>query len=165
MLSRPVLRADKNRIDKAAGFTLIEMMAVLVIISLMTGVVVLSMPREKPMIEQQGSFMAKQFSTASQTSIISGTPQAFGLSQTAYYFYTFDEGDWTIVSETEWPGDLEISFRKDETAIDIPKEAVPVVVFEPMGLSTVFSLSIEDTDQSIVFSSTGDGKVILGDEL
>ena len=165
MRPRPFFRAENNRIDKAAGFTLIEMLAVLVIISLMTGVVVLNMPREKPMIEQQGSYMATQFSTAAQTSIISGTPQAFGLSQSGYFFYAFDEGNWTIVSETEWPDDLVVSFRKDETPIDIPKEAVPIVVFEPMGLSTVFSLSLEDTDQTIIFSSTGDGKVILGDEL
>ncbi len=166
MASRPIFRTGKTRIDKVAGFTLIEMMAVLVIISLMTGVVVLNMPREKPMIEQQGSFMAKQFSVAAQTSIISGTPQAFGLSQDAYFFYTFDEGEWKVVSETEWAGDLEVNFKKDEISIDIPKEkAVPIVVFEPMGLSTVFSLSLEDTDQTITFSSNGDGKVILGDEL
>ena len=155
-----------SRPDKTAGFTLIEMMAVLVIISLMTGVVVLNLPRDKPMIEQQSTAMAKQFTVAAQTSVISGVPQAFGLSQQGYYFYKFDEGEWKITSETDWVDDLEINFRKDDIAINIPKEeAVPIVVFEPMGLSTVFSLSLEDTEQTITFSSEGDGKVILGDAL
>ena len=154
-----------SRPDKTAGFTLIEMMAVLVIISLMTGVVVLNLPRDKPMIEQQTSFMAKQFTTAAQTSVISGTAQAFGLTQEAYYFYKFNEGEWEVISETNWADDFDINFQKDEISIDIPKEeAVPLVVFEPMGLSTVFSLSLEDTEQIVTFHSKGDGKVLLGDD-
>ena len=149
------------RSDKSAGFTLIEMLAVLVIISLMTGVVVLSMPRDKPMIQQQGSFMARQFSIAAQSSVISGVPQGFGLTEDAYFFYAFEEGAWNVVSENAWPDDLAVKFYKDDISIDLPKEAVPLVVFEPMGLSTEFSMSLEDPDHTLTFFSYGDGKVLL----
>lgn len=147
--------------DKTAGFTLIEMLSVLVIISLMTGIVVLSMPREKPVIEQHSNMMARQFAVAAQTSMISGQSQGFGLSQDAYYFYRFEEGSWEILSETQWPEDINIKLAREDVNLDIPKKAVPVVVFEPMGLSTVFSLSLEDSNQTITFYSEGDGKVLM----
>jgi len=149
------------RKDSQAGFTLIELMAVLVIISMMTGVVVLSIPRDKPMIDQLSQDMGRQFSVAAQSSIISGVPQAFGLSEDAYYFYTFEGGDWNVVSENEWPDDLAFEFFKGEVSIDISDEAIPLVVFEPVGLSTEFSLSLEDAERTLTFFSYGDGQVLM----
>jgi len=154
-----------SRAHKTAGFSLVEMLAVMVIISLMTTVVVLAMPREKPVIELQGQQMARQFDIASQTSVISGTPQAFGLYEDAYVFYAFEGGDWAIKSETPWPDDLSVQFFKDDIALDLPKEPVPLVVFEPMGLSTPFSLWLEDADRTVIFSSKGDGKVSVEHQL
>jgi len=147
------------RADKTAGFSLVEMLTVLVIISLMTGVVVLSLPREKPAIEAQGAFLAQQFDWASQNSIISGQPQAFGFYKDAYYFYEFRDGDWEILSETTWPDDLSVQFYKDDIRIETPKEPVPMVVFEPLGLSTQFDLLVEGPEHTLVFSSEGDGKI------
>lgn len=151
--------------DKTAGFSLIETLMVLVIISLMTGVVVLSMPRDKPAIETHASLMATQFSTAAQNSIISGKPQAFGFFKDAYLFYEFTDGEWAVLSETNWPDEIAIEFSKDDLPLDTPKEPVPLVVFEPLGLSTAFSLQLEGDEKTIVFSSSGDGKVLMGTSL
>ncbi len=154
-----------SREHRTAGFSLVEMLAVMVIISLMTTVVVLAMPREKPVIELQGQTIARQFDLASQASVISGTPQAFGLYDEAYVFYAFENGEWTIVSETPWPDDLSVQFFRDEIELDLPKEPMPLVVFEPMGLSTPFSLWLEDADRTVIFSSQGDGKVTVEHQL
>lgn len=149
------------RAHKTAGFSLVETLAVLVIISLMTTVVMVSMPRDKPVIELQGKMMARQFDIASQTSLISGTSQAFGLYDEAYLFYEFSNGEWVVTSETPWPDSLDVQFYKDDAKISLPTEPVPLVIFEPIGLSTPFSLWIEDADRSLVFTSTGDGKVTM----
>jgi len=154
-----------SRAHNTAGFSLIETLAVLVIISLVTGMVVIGMPRDKPAIETQGQDMIQSFNIAAQTSIISGKPQAFGLYEDAYLFYEFEGGEWVVVSETMWPEDLEVSFFKDELKLETPEEAVPLVVFEPMGLSTPFSLWLEGDEQTIIFTSEGDGKVMLENHL
>jgi len=151
---------------KTAGFTLIEMMCVLIIISLMTGVVILSLPRQKQVVELQSTFIAEQFDVASQNAIISGKAQAFGPWEEGYAFYEFVNNEWTVLSDNEWPEDLGVKFYQDDIEVDLPDEdPVPVVVFEPMGLSTPFSLWLEGDEQTIVFTGKGDGKVSMETEL
>jgi len=150
---------------KDSGFSLIEMMAVLVIISLMTGVVILSAPRNKPLVEQAGGQMLQQLVRASENSIVTGKPQGFGLYEDAYLFYEFSNGEWQAMAETEWPDDIIVSFFKDDIEIELPKEPVPLVIFEPIGLSTEFSLWLESNDQTLIFTSTGDGRVSLENDL
>lgn len=146
---------------KELGFSLIEMMAVLVIISLMTGVVLLSAPREEPPARTQGKKMLREFAQVSENSIVTGQPQAFGLYEDAYVFYAFLDGEWQAKSETQWPAGLDISFFKEDIELDIPEEPLPLVIFEPIGLSTPFSLWLEDGNSTMIFSSTGDGRVAL----
>lgn len=155
-----MVSARKNEI----GFTLVEMMAVLVIISLMTGMVILSAPRAEAPLKTQGDLILRQFAQASEDSIVKGQPQAFGLYEDAYLFYEIVDGEWKPLAETPWPEDLTVSFFKNEVEIDIPKEPVPLVVFEPVGLSTEFSLWLEDGDITFIFSSDGDGRVRLEQE-
>ncbi len=150
--------------QKELGFSLIEMMAVLLIISLMTGVVLLSAPRGQAPGKSRGQDMHRALIQASEDSIVKGQPQAFGLSEEAYYFYEFTDGEWAVKTETEWPEDLTVSFYKDDIEIDIPEEAVPLVIFEPIGLSTPFSLWLEDGDFTMIFSSTGDGRISLEED-
>lgn len=146
------------------GFSLVEMMAVLVIISLVTGVVVMSAPSGDPTVKSQGEVMLRQFAQASEDSIIKGQSQGFGLYQEAYLFYEYVDGEWNPKVETPWPEELTVTFFKDDIEIDIPKEPVPLVVFEPTGLSTEFSLWLEDGDFTYIFTSAGDGRVSLEQE-
>jgi len=150
--------------QKELGFTLIEMMAVLLIISLMTGVVLLSAPRGDSSGKSRGQDMLRALIQASEDSIVTGQPQAFGLSDEAFLFYEFADGEWTVKTETEWPKDLTVSFYKDDVEIDIPDEPVPLVIFEPIGLSTPFSLWLEDDDFTMIFSSPGDGRISLEED-
>jgi len=155
----PQFRDDIDHQD--SGFTLIEMLAVLVIISLMTAVVLMSVPSRKPIMEEAGKSILRQFSLAAQDSIISGQSRAFGFYEDAYIFYRFDDGEWVLETETPWPRDISLEFYKDAVKIDIPEEPVPLVVFEPIGLSTPFSLWIESDERTLVFSSDGNGEVDL----
>ena len=137
------------------------MMAVLLIISLMTGLVLLSRPQTDPPLQTAGKTMLRQFLQASEDSIIKGQPQGFGLYEDAYLFYEFVDGEWTAKTESLWPEDLTVTFFKDDIEVQIPKEPVPLVVFEPIGLSTEFSLWLEDGDDTYILSSDGDGRVSL----
>lgn len=150
---------------KELGFTLIELMAVLVIISLMTGIVVMSVPAKKDPIEIYGQSMQRSFSMAAHDSVISGLPQAFGFYSDGFVSYVYEGGEWVVESELPWPEDADISFYKDDVSIDLPPEPVPIVIFDPLGLSTEFSLELEGLERTLTFRSFGDGKVSLETEL
>jgi len=149
---------------KDLGFTLVEMMAVLLIISLMTGVVLLSAPRGDASGKSRSQDMLRSLLQASEDSIVKGQPQAFGLSEEAYLFYEFTDGEWVVKTQTDWPEDLTVTFYKDDIEIDIPEEPVPLVIFEPIGLSTPFSLWLEEGDLTMIFSSEGDGRIALEED-
>ncbi len=156
--------ADKavgKAFDKTAGFSLLEMMVVLVIIALMSTIVFLNMPREKLPEQALGQKLLYEFNLAHQTSMITGRPQAFGLSRDAYIFYQFDGENWQIVRENMWADGLRIRFYRENEPLDLPKAAVPVVVFDPVGLSTAFSLEVSGQEQTINISSQGDGQMAM----
>lgn len=127
----------------------------------MTGIVVLSAPKSKPPAKTQAEMMLREFAQASEDSIVTGQSQAFGLYEEAYVFFEFVDGEWRIKSETSWPENLDVSFFKEDIELDIPEEPLPLVVFEPVGLSTPFSLWLEDGDATVIFSSAGDGRVAM----
>ena len=155
----------KRRSSHQDGFTLIELLTVLVIIGLMTSVVVLAVPKKKSGFEKQSQAMYRQFTHAAESAIIGGKPQAFGFYEDAYLFYEFDGRDWVVVSEDPWPDDLNIQFFKEDIEIELPEEPVPIVVFEPVGLSTPFSLWLEGAEDGMIVSSEGDGRVNLERDL
>jgi len=146
---------------KDQGFTLIELMAVLVIISLMTGIVVMSVPDRKDPLELYGQTALRTFSMAAQDSIISGQTEAFGFYADGYVSYNYEDGDLVIETEVPWPEDADITFSKDDVPIELPKEPVPLIMFEPLGLSTEFVLELEGLERTLIFTSQGDGKVSM----
>lgn len=144
---------------KNEGFTLVEMMAVLVIISLISAAVILAAPARIDDVQDQGEKLHREFVLAAERSVITGVPQAFGISEDGFLFYAFENGEWEVLSEDVWPDDVNVEFFKDEVEIELPKEPIPVVVFEPVGLSTYFDLYLEGDENMVVFSSDGNGRV------
>ena len=154
-----------DRIDRQEGFTLVEMMAVLLIIALMTSVVLVSSRQKPSEIEAQGRQILQQFDMLSQDTIVSGQPRAFGLTSDGYVFYEYAENEWRVSSETEWPEDATIQFFREDIEIDLPPEPIPMILFEPLGLSTPFSLEIAGDEGTLILSGEGDGRVFMETEL
>lgn len=155
--------SDTN--DRQGGFTLVEMMAVLLIIALMTTVVLMSSRRQEPEIKAQGKLILRQFDILGQDSIISGKAQAFGLTEDSYVFYTFSDDQWTVTSENEWPEDATIQFFREDIEIDLPDDPIPLILFDPVGLSTPFTLEIAGDEGTLVLTGEGDGRVYMETEL
>ncbi len=154
-----------DSVDRQGGFTLVEMMAVLFIIALMTSVVLMSARGEDPEIEQKAKVLIRQFDQLGQDSIVSGRPQAFGLTEDFYVFYEYTEGEWAVTSETDWPEDASIQFFREDIEIDLPEDPIPLVLFEPLGLSTPFTLEIAGDEGTIILEGEGDGRVYMETEL
>ena len=142
-----------------AGFTLVELLTVLVIVGLMTSAVVMALPSRKPAITEQTNAAILQLNRAAQNSLVSGRPQAWGLSKTGYALYDFVEGEWLQTASTDWPGSLRIEFFKNDVPVKLGDDIQPLIVFEPTGLSTPFELRIDQAGRREVISSHGDGRI------
>lgn len=151
--------------DRQGGFTLVEMMAVLLIIALMTTVVLLTARRTEPEIEVRAKVLLRQFDLLGQDSIVSGKAQAFGLTEDSYVFYTFSDDEWMVTSENEWPEDATIQFFREDVEVNLPEDPIPLILFDPVGLSTPFTLEIAGDDGTLILTGEGDGRVYMETEL
>ena len=150
-----------NRAKRQAGFTLVELLTVLVIIGLMTSAVVMTLPREKPAIDVQAQTLTSSLNAASQSSLVTGRPFAFGMSKDQFAVFEFEDREWVQRQLMDRPDALSVDLRKNDIPIKLSEEIVPIVVFEPTGLSTPFSLTLTQGRRTEILSSTGDGRVIL----
>lgn len=155
----------RKRYISEAGFTLVEVMTVLVIIGLMSSVVILTLPKEKPAVESFAENLVRETNAAAQASLLSGRPSALGLSEDRFAILSFSQGEWKTVREQDWPPRIDVKYSNETREVDLPKDLTPFVIFEPIGLSTVFALRLNDGSHTVTLQSQGDGKVLLEYEL
>lgn len=142
-----------------AGFTLVEVLTVLFIIGLMTSAVFLTRPSSKAPETVFAERLVKEMNGAAQMSLITGQPVAMNLSKTDYALSRFDGDGWRPEQTGVWP--TRINFEREGRKVELKDEAVPLVVFEPTGGATVFSLHIQGDEQDYRLVSTGNGRVTL----
>ena len=136
-------------------------MLVLVIIGLMSSAVVMSLPKDPPASQAVSEGLLKRFNQTAQTSLLSGETAAFGASKTALVMYGYDGTDWIVADTVNWPDDLRVSLQKDGQDIKLTQDTPPLIIFEPTGSSSVFTLTLSDFEGRYVLSSKGDGRVLL----
>lgn len=156
----PSLRPGTN--SNEAGFTLVEMMTVLVIVGLMSSAVILTLPPTKPALEMQAEIFLKDANALSQTSLISGRPQALGLSHNGYALMSFETGQWETIRQVDFTGAIEPKLIREDMPMKLSGDIVPLVLFEATGLSTPFELTLSDGDRRTRLQSQGDGRVVIG---
>lgn len=136
---------------------------VLVIIGLMSSAVVMTFPKDPPPSRAVSDALVKRLNQTAQDSLLSGSPAAFGLSKTSFSFYSYNGSEWAEASSQKWPQGLTFTLRKAGEDIKLGDSSVPLIIFEPTGVSSVFTLTLSDFDGRYVLSSNGDGRVTLGD--
>lgn len=149
------------RPNREAGFTLIEVLTVLIIIGLMTSVVVLTIPTPKSALDTQAEFMVGSLNELAQNSIITGKVGAAGFSQSGYVLYQFADDEWQELTSSEWRESYRLLYERADARLDLPKEATPSILFQPTGLSTPFELVMSDNDAEYTLLTSGDGRVVL----
>ena len=149
------------RPHREAGFTLIEVLTVFIIIGLMSAVVVLSRPATKSALDKQAQIILGSLNQLAQNSIITGRVSAAGFSRSGYVLYEFTNNDWEVLASAEWDERYRLIYKRAESRLDLPKEAEPSILFQPTGLSTPFELVISDHDNEYTLLTSGDGRVAL----
>ena len=146
---------------KTAGFTLVEVLSVLFIIGLMTSFVVISMPTPKSALEVQATKLTGQLNALAQDGLISGSVNAAGFSKDGYALYSFENSEWTERASGEWQESYRLTFTRASAKLDMPKNAEPIILFQPTGLSTPFELTLSDRDTKYALTTKGDGRIEL----
>lgn len=144
-----------------AGFTLVEILTVLVIIGVMSSVVILSMPTPKTELDKQAELMVGTLNKMAQESIINGRVSAAGFDRSGYALYQYTDDGWQEMAADEWDASYRLKYKRYGASLDIPKKAEPSILFQPTGLSTPFELAMSDKDSVYTLVGVGDGRIIL----
>ena len=100
---------------RANGFSLIELLVVIVIIGLLSSVVVLTMTDPRGRITGDADKFAGRVRAARDSAIVSGRPMALWVSQTGYGFERLQDGSWQAMNEgplaaTDWSRETQARF-------------------------------------------------------
>ena len=146
---------------KEAGFTLVEILCVLVVIGLMSSVVVLSIPQPKSELEKQAELLSGQLNALAQDGLISGSVTAAGFSKDGYALYSYENSEWAEKASADWSGSYRLTLSRGTAKLDMPKTAEPIMLFQPTGLSTPFELTLSDRETRYALKTEGDGRIAL----
>ena len=155
------------------GFTLIEILVVLLIITVLAGVTIARLPAfaENADFETETRRLQLLFNMAHQESILDSAEFGFRLTDDGYKFLKFDDGSqsWKDAEnpfqERSLPDDLKLVVRAENEGFSLLGENLPPVLILSSGENTPFRLILESRlqDTSRTLRSEGYGEFVWND--
>ncbi|MEM8988539.1 MAG: type II secretion system minor pseudopilin GspH [Pseudomonadota bacterium] len=154
---------------KTAGFTLIEVMAVVFIMGLMAGVVVLSMPREDTTLKDAARRFAADVKHAADESIVGGRTVGLSVDDRGYAFYLYEAGDWRAADvRRAWPQGVDVTYDDEIEGTpagrraDEGRPSAPSLRFSPTGEATPFEVIFGRGGAEIRVGADANGDIHMG---
>jgi general secretion pathway protein H len=132
------------------GFTLVELMVVLVILSLAATVVVLAMPETGGSLEAEAERFAARAKAARDSAIVEARPVALSIDAGGYAVARRPAGAWQPISHHEWA---------DGTQAQIRGTLEGGTRFDSTGLAEPLRLILRRRDRQAVVDIGPDGEV------
>ncbi len=151
MIRQNNLMARQNN----AGFTLVELMVVLLIIGLMASIVVFSVPGGSSALEEDAQRFAARTAALRDNAILQSRPMAVQVTPSCYSFMERRKGSWSVIEDkpfvsTDWSGG--VSAATGETG--------PMMIsFESTGLPSEQAelvLQYDDQSRRVLIAPMGD---------
>ena len=142
----------------SAGFTLVELMVVLLIIGLMASVVVFSFPSGSSKLEEDAQRFAARTAALRDNAILQSRPMAVQVTPSGYSFLERRKGSWSVIEDkpfvsTDWSSGVTANTGDNGTMM---------ISFESTGLpSDQAELVLQGDAQSrrILIAPMGDVKL------
>jgi len=120
------------------GFTLIEIMVVVVIVSIMTGAAVISFPRDtSDLLKEEADRVHALLRLSQDEAILQSREFALGFNQSGYTFFKLDNNAWSVYDDDV--------FRARKLPADLLSqlylEGIPIVLEKTLVKPQVFILS------------------------
>lgn len=150
MISHSKISASQQE----SGFTLVELMIVLVIMGLVASIVMLSMPGGRSALDQDAQRFAARTAALRDNAILQSRPMAVQITPSGYSFLERRKGSWSVIEDkpfisTSWSngvlattgdsGSLLISFEStglpaEQVDVTLQREEFRrVIMIAPMG--------------------------------
>jgi len=155
------------------GFTLVELMVVIVIMSIMLGFLIVSIgggEQDKP-LKDEAKRISALIKLASEQSLLQSTEIGLLVDEESYQFFSQNEESWSPLPENNFrkrtlPKSIQLELISIENAPP-PEEKlekpIPQIMLLSSGEITPFELEIRDDDIDYYFSLSGSalGKLTL----
>ena len=173
-------RLNARHSPAEAGFSLIELMVVLFIMALMTGVVMWTLPTGNAEARAWVERFSEQVQVAADQSAISGAPIGVRLTAQGYSFYRYRAGAWEVFDDRsplagkDWPEEvIYLGLRSQGSAPGSDPAAagqeeeedtqpLPQIRFDAIGPPAPFEIELQSSD--ILFSVRRTPQGVIGIE-
>ncbi len=152
-----------GQLRKSRGFTLLELLVVLVMVGIILGVAMISLGDggRGDRIRQEGQRLAVLFNLLTQESVLNSVEYGVLLKPDGYSFLRFVEGEWqplqgdSLLQERALPGDMELTLYMDQVSVslepqflqdDDEKKIKPQLIFFSSAERTPFELEVAYRD-------------------
>ena len=144
--------------DDTAGFTLVELMVVLLIIGLMASIVVFSFPGGSSALEEDAQRFAARTAALRDNAILQSRPRALQVTPSGYSFLERRKGSWSVIEDKPF-----VSTNWSRGVSAATGDTGPMMIsFESTGLpSDQAELVLQGEEQSrrILIAPMGDVKL------
>ena len=151
----------KEHRQNEAGFSLLELLVVLVIVGLMSATVVLSM---RPPTETEADYQETLLGALNQTTktaIYTGRVHALSASEAGLHLMVYANREWSVQQDFT-SADIAIGQLEIEgSEIELPETPTPLVLFEPTGEVTDFALDLRSAAQDVTLTVSDTGALIF----
>ena len=143
------------RRPKRNGFSLVEMMVVLMVMGLLAGVAVLTLPGDERKLRGEAERFAARTLAARDVAIVGARPISVVVSAQGYYFERRSDGRWQAL-----PGrGFDLTPWDNATTVSTGRQRI---VFDSLGLaSSEAAVRLDRGNQALVVQIRRDGKVTL----
>ena len=157
--------AQPKRSAKRAngGFTLIEVMVVVVIIGILINFAVLSLRSHSPLdqLNEEARRLESLLRIASEEALLRSRFIGVDITETGYGFLRLEEETWQPVDDTlfrdrELPDGIEITLNTSQPPSDDEEKRTPEIILLNSGEITPFDLKISSEQSDDYFRLSGD---------
>ncbi len=143
-------RAPVRTMRRSTGFTLVELMVVIVIIGLASAAVVLAMPDSGGSVQAEAERFAARAKAARDSAIVESRPVLLQVDSSGYSISRRGRGDWTVTGRHEWA---------DGTDMDLSGSADGSIRFDSTGLADPALLTLRRNGGQVAVQVGQDGEI------